>query len=174
MWSGGWEVGIYKISGLTWSVCPTLDQSQWWGISNSGRPVLGQIPAFWPGVSIICPRASSEPCEVCVLGDNFPKEVGDQRKWRRRNAGLTTLTVVGYSVIMNITMYKISELHEIIWIFHEKWSAISWHRKILQMLLTNDYQGAHQRELETTQWKSKAASCSSVWSSFILRCAVLF
>lgn len=31
-----------------------------------------------------------------------------------------TLIVVGYSVIMNITMCKISELHEIIWIFREK------------------------------------------------------
>lgn len=35
-----------------------------------------------------------------------------------------TLTLVGYSVIMNITMCKISELHEIIWIFREKWLAV--------------------------------------------------
>lgn len=41
------------------------------------------------------------------------------------------------------------------------------------MLLTNDYQGAQQREPETRQWTSKAASCSSVWSIYFKMCSSL-
>lgn len=146
---------------------PTLDQSQRpGGISDSDRPGLGHI------FKVLTGSQHNLPDSMCV-GGQLPKgrkvtwsEVEEKKCWAENTNSHWLQCHYEYHNVQN---------QWALWNnLYEKWPDISWHRKILQMILTNDYQGAHQRELETVQWKAKPASCSSVWSSFILRCAVLF
>jgi hypothetical protein len=61
---------------------------------------------------------------------------------------------VGNSIIAKSEWMKPVRSTGITWILYGKWSKVSY-KKIWQMLLANDSQGAHQRQLETGSGKPR-------------------